>query len=53
MLDQAALAIVRRAAPFGRFPQGTIGDGKTHVWEIITRFRFTRDEVLETSTPEE
>jgi protein TonB len=53
MLDQAALAIVRRAAPFGRFPQGAIGDGKTHVWEIITRFRFTRDEVLETSTPEE
>lgn len=53
MLDQAALAIVRRAAPFGRFPQGAIGDGKTHVWEIITRFRFTRDEVLQTSTPVE
>jgi len=49
MLDHAALAIVRRAAPFGSFPKGAIGDGKTHVWEIITRFRFTRDEVLETS----
>ena len=49
MLDRAALAIVRRAAPFGRFPPNAIGDGKTHVWEIITRFRFTRDEVLETS----
>lgn len=49
MLDRAALAIVRRAAPFGRFPPNAIGDGKTHVWEIITRFRFTRDEILETS----
>jgi protein TonB len=49
MLDNAALAIVRRAAPFGSFPKGALGDGKTHVWEIITRFRFTRDEVLETS----
>ena len=49
MLDHAALAIVRRAAPFGSFPKGALGDGKTHVWEIITRFRFTRDEVLETS----
>jgi protein TonB len=49
MLDHAALAIVRRAAPFGSFPKSALGDGKTHVWEIITRFRFTRDEVLETS----
>jgi protein TonB len=49
MLDNAALAIVRRAAPFGSFPKGALGDGKTHVWEIITRFRFTRDEILETS----
>jgi len=49
MLDHAALAIERRAAPFGNFPKGAQGDGKTHVWEIITRFRFTRDEILETS----
>ena len=49
ILDHAALAIVRRAAPFGSFPKGALGDGKTHVWEIITRFRFTRDEILETS----
>ncbi len=51
LLDRAALAIVRRAAPFGRFPASATADGKTHVWEIITRFRFTRDDVLETSTP--
>lgn len=49
MLDRAALAIVRRAAPFGQFPRSSTADGKTHVWEIITRFRFTRDDVLETS----
>ncbi len=49
MLDRAALAIVRRAAPFGHFPRSATADGKTHVWEIITRFRFTRDDVLETS----
>ncbi|MEY4140225.1 MAG: hypothetical protein RLZZ371_2407 [Pseudomonadota bacterium] len=49
MLDHAALAIVRRAAPFGSFPKGALGDGKTHVWDIITRYRITRDEILETS----
>ncbi len=49
LLDRAALAIVRRAAPFGQFPRAATSDGKTHVWEIITRFRFTRDDVLETS----
>jgi len=48
MLDRAALAIVRRAAPFGHFPRSATADGKTHVWEIITRFRFTSDNVLET-----
>ena len=51
VLDRAALAIVRRAAPFGHFPKSATADGKTHVWEIITRFRFTRDDVLETGTP--
>ena len=49
LLDRAALAIVRRAAPFGHFPRTATADGKTHVWEIITRFRFTRDDVLETA----
>ena len=48
MLDRAALAIVRRAAPFGHFPRSATADGKTHVWEIITRFKFTSDNVLET-----
>lgn len=47
-LDQAALAIVRRSAPFGRFPENMRTTGKDDVWEIITRFRFTRDETLQT-----
>ncbi len=46
-LDQAALAIIRRAAPFGNFPAELRRDGKAHVWEIVTRFHFTRDQILE------
>ena len=46
-LDDAALRIVRRAAPFGRFPTNMRSSGKDDVWEIITRFNFTREESLE------
>ena len=46
-LDDAALRIVRRAAPFGRFPENMRSSGKDDVWEIITRFNFTREESLE------
>ena len=46
-LDQAALLIVRRAAPFGSFPSALRQDGRVHVWEIVTRFHFTRDQTLE------
>ena len=46
-LDQAALLIVRRAAPFGSFPPGLRREGKAQVWEIVTRFHFTRDQTLE------
>ena len=46
-LDQEALRIVRRAAPFGRFPLKLRSDGKDDVWELITRFKFTRDNGLE------
>ena len=46
-LDQAALLIVRRAAPFGSFPPALRRDGNAHVWEIVTRFHFTRDQTLE------
>jgi periplasmic protein TonB len=47
-LDEAALRIVRRAAPFGRFPDNMRTSGKDDVWEIITRFKFTRDNAVQT-----
>lgn len=47
-LDEAALRIVRRAAPFGRFPENMRTTGKDDVWEIITRFKFTRDDAVRT-----
>lgn len=47
-LDNAALRIVRRAAPFGRFPPNMRSNGKDDVWEVITRFKFTREDALET-----
>jgi protein TonB len=46
-LDRAALRIVRRSAPFGRFPEKMRSGDKDDVWEIITRFKFTRDDSLE------
>lgn len=46
-LDRAALRIVRRAAPFGKFPQNMRSNDKDEVWEIITRFKFTREDALE------
>lgn len=46
-LDREAIRIVRRAAPFGRFPAKMRSDSKDDVWELITRFRFTRDDALE------
>ena len=47
-LDEAALRIVRRAAPFGRFPENMRTTGRDDVWEIITRFKFTRDNAVQT-----
>jgi protein TonB len=46
-LDQAALQIVRRAAPFGGFPPNMRTRGKDDLWEVITRFRFTREEKMQ------
>ncbi|MFZ1180449.1 MAG: energy transducer TonB [Herbaspirillum sp.] len=46
-LDSAALAIVRRSAPFGGFPKNMRTTGQDDIWEIITRFRFTHDESLQ------
>jgi protein TonB len=48
-LDNAALAIVRRAAPFGRFPPNMLSSDKDDLWVITTRFKFTREERMETN----
>jgi len=47
-LDAAALSIIRQAAPFGQFPAAFMKDGRERVWEIITRFSFTREQQLQT-----
>ena len=49
LLDQKAIDIVRRAAPFGRFPPNMLSRERDDLWVIITRFRFTRDEKVETN----
>lgn len=46
-LDKAALDIVRRAAPFGAFPANMRSRGKDDLWEVITRFKFTREEKMQ------
>jgi len=43
-LDKAALAIIRRAAPFGGFPANMRTQGKDDLWEVFTRFSFTRED---------
>ena len=40
-LDKAALRIVRRAAPFGKFPANMRSSDKDDLWIVITRFKFT------------
>jgi len=47
-LDEAAIAIVRRAAPFGKFPPNMLSNDRDDLWVIITRFKFTREQTLET-----
>lgn len=51
-LDKAALAIVRRSAPYGAFPANMRSKGKDDLWEVFTRFRFTRDNKIEATLGE-
>ena len=47
-LDQAAIRIVRRAAPFGRFPPNMRSKHNDDLWEVHATFQFTRDQALQT-----
>jgi protein TonB len=46
-LDEAAMRIVRRSAPFGKFPPNMLSKDKDDLWVIITTFKFTREEKLQ------
>ena len=46
-LDEAAVKIVRRAAPFGKFPPNMLSADKDDLWVIVTTFKFTRDDKLQ------
>jgi periplasmic protein TonB len=46
-LDAAALRIIERAAPFGRFPENMRSGDKNDVWEIIVTMDFSREGQLE------
>jgi protein TonB len=52
-LDQAALGIVRRAAPFGKFPANMRSTDKDDLWIVITTFTFTREGKLQAELREE
>uniref|UniRef100_UPI00374D9EE8 TonB C-terminal domain-containing protein n=1 Tax=Undibacterium sp. TaxID=1914977 RepID=UPI00374D9EE8 len=47
-LDAATLRIIERSAPFGVFPRDLMSDDKDHVWIFSTKFKFTREELLQT-----
>lgn len=51
-LDRAALAIVQKAAPFGKFPPNMLSKDKDDLWVIITTFKFTREETLKADLTE-
>ena len=46
-LDAAAVNIVRRAAPFGKFPPNMLSNEKDDLWVIVTTFKFTREDKLQ------
>ncbi|WP_152807084.1 energy transducer TonB family protein [Rugamonas rivuli] len=46
-LDEAAMHIVRRAAPFGKFPPNMLSSDRDDLWVIVTTFKFTREDKLQ------
>ena len=51
-LDKAALEIIRRSAPFGAFPANMRTRGKDDLWEVFTRFSFTREDKMQATLGE-
>lgn len=51
-LDKAALDIIRRSAPFGAFPANMRSKGKDDLWEVFTRFSFTREDKMQATLGE-
>lgn len=51
-LDKAALEIVRRSAPFGRFPPNMLSSEKNDLWVVTTTFKFARNNRLESERGE-
>ena len=47
-LDKAAIRIVERAAPFGPFPSNMLLAKGDSVWVVVSRFKFTREQALQT-----
>lgn len=46
-LDEAAIRIVRRSAPFGKFPPNMLSVDRDDLWVIVTTFKFTREDKLQ------
>ncbi|XLZ69615.1 TonB family protein [Massilia sp. SR12] len=46
-LDAAAISIVRRAAPFGKFPPNMLSQERDDLWVIVQKFNFTREEKVQ------
>lgn len=46
-LDEAAIRIVRRSAPFGKFPPNMLSSDRDDLWVIVTTFKFTREDKLQ------
>ena len=46
-LDEAAIRIVRRSAPFGKFPPHMLSADRDDLWVIVTTFKFTREDKLQ------